>query len=301
MAHVATIGTATSSSAVSTLSATLTAVASTGHTVVGAVVWESGAGSIPTVSSITDSRSNTYTIDVSAGGSGNVTDACIIFRARVTTALQVGDTITVNISSGTRNRWLIQADDFDDVDASPLDVTQHTDNPGAATSLTTGATATTAQAYELLYAVFAFPAARGPVTPGTGWTAGALLEATNRALQALWMYTSSTGAQTATATLTASGTYCGAIAAYKATSTSPPVAQVSQVALEVPQASPAPVAQVSQVAFTVPQGALGVVQVSQVRLTVPALAGQPPYSGLKIADGGTLRNVALQVARNGSV
>ena len=47
MAHVATIGTATSSSAVSTLSATLTAAASTGHTVVGAVVWESGAGSIP--------------------------------------------------------------------------------------------------------------------------------------------------------------------------------------------------------------------------------------------------------------
>jgi hypothetical protein len=269
------------------------------------VVWESGAGSVPTISSVTDSKGNTYIADVSAGGSGNATVACAIFRARVTTALQADDTVTVTISGGTRNRWLIQVDDFDDVDTSPLDQTQHADNPGASTALSTGATDATSQAYELAYAAFGFPAGRGPVAPGDGWTAGTLLETTGsgslRALQALWMYTSATGAQTATATLTSSGTYCGAIATYKATSTSPPVGRVSQVALTVPQAGAAAVGRVSQVKLQTPPGVTGVGRVSQIALTVPAAPGQAPYSGIKVASSSVLRNAAIQVARNGAV
>jgi hypothetical protein len=308
MTHVATIGTATAITAVSSLAIPVTAAVPTGRTVIGAVAWESTAGTIPTISSITDSRGNTWTVtpDAAAGGASNVTVATVIIRARITTALQAGDTVTVTISSGTRTRWVAQLDHFDDVNTSPLDKTAHNDNPGSSTALSTGATTATAQNYELLVAAFAFglPAARTVTIPG-GWSGGAQVAtaagSTNRALQLVWQYSAATGTQQGTITLDAASTYCGAIATYKATSLAPPVGRVSQVKLTIPPPGVASVGRVSQVKLQVPPGAIGVGRVSQLRLTVPALAGQAPYSGLKVAAGGTLKNASIRAPRDGTV
>jgi hypothetical protein len=305
MAHIATIGTATATTAVSSLAITLTAGAASGHTVVGAVVWESSSGTIPGVS-VTDSRGNTWAADVSAGAGGNVTVACAIIRARVATALQAGDTVTITITGGTRNRWAAQLDDFDDVNTTPLDVTAHNDNPGSSTALSSGTTAATVQAYELDYAVFGFalPSAR-TVTIPAGWSGSAQVAtaagSANRGLQAIWRYTAATGTQQGTITLDQASTYCGAIATYKATSLAPPVARVSQVSLDIPPPGVAAVARVSQVSMQAPPGVIGVARIAQAKLRAPTHARQAPYSGIKYATAGVLVDSAIRAARDGTV
>jgi hypothetical protein len=308
MPHVATIGTVTGTSSVSTLSVTLTAGALSGHTVIGAVAWESSAGTVPTISSVTDSRGNTWTTtpDVAAGGNSNVTAAVVLIRARITTALQVGDTVTVTISGGTRSRWAIQLDDFNDVNSgTPKDVTQHADNPTPSASLSTGATAATAQNYELAVAAFAYGGTHAAPTVPSGWSGASQLTAgtsTIRNLMVIWKYTSSTGAQTGTLTIDSSAAYCGVVAAYKATNPSPPVGRVSQAKFSVPQPTAPPVGRVAQVSLQVPVGVIGAVRVAQVKMRAPTVAGQAAYSGLKFADeSGSLADAAIYSAQNGAV
>lgn len=303
MSHVrSTTKTENASATTSTLTFTTGVLA--GHTLIGVVAWESSAASVPTISSIVDSRGNTWTTtpDVSINSDGTV--AIAVIRARVTTAFQAGDTVTITISL-SRSRWAWQVDEFDDINATtPKNVTAT--SSGSGTNLTTGTTSATAQAYELVYAAFGFPAGRSPTVP-SGWSSsGSSVEtsagSSDRAALAAWKYTSATGTQAGSLTLASSGTWAGAIAAYKATSVSPPVGRVSQAKLVVPQASAASVARVAQVALQAPVGVVGVARVAQVSLKTPTLAGQAPYSGIKFADeDGTLVNATISVAQNGTV
>ncbi|GGV34277.1 hypothetical protein GCM10010182_67720 [Actinomadura cremea] len=217
MGHVARIGTGVASASSSTGTITLTAGAAVDEAVVVGVVWESGAGTIPTITSVVDSSGNTYMVDRTAGGSGNATAAVALARAGVTSALDPGDTITVTISGGTRARWALVAESFDDVAASPLDKTAATDN-GNSGSLTSGVTSTTTQAAELCVAVFGFGQGR-TVTIPDGWSGGAKVESaagsSDRAVQLIYRYVSVTGAQEGTLGISPSGVYAGLIATYK--------------------------------------------------------------------------------------
>lgn len=210
------IGTVTAANTVGAV--TLTAGARVGQTVVGAIAWESSGGTIPTISSVVDSRGNTWTTDVSAGGAGNTTVAVAIFRTRVTTALQVGDTITVTLSA-SRIRWAMQYDAFDEPLPSALDKTAVNNNPGSDTNLVSGTTAAITQPFELVYAAFAMGVGRGPVIPA-GWQGSASVEtavgSTDRALQVIYQFTSAAGAQQAPLTLTTASTYAAGVATYKA-------------------------------------------------------------------------------------
>lgn len=300
MAHVSSITKAQSTSATS-VTITLTAGILAGHTLIGGICWEAAAGTIPTITSITDSRGNTWTTTPDDSVLASTTLAVAVIRARVATALQVGDTITITISAA-RSKWAIQLDEFDDVNTTPKDQTAH-NAPGSSTSLTTGATAATAQNYELLYAAFGFGSGR-TITIPSGWSGGASVETTggtDRALQTIWKYQTTVGAETATLTLNTTSTYGGVLVTYKATSLTPPVGRVSQVKLQVPQPTAPAVARVSQVKLQVPVGVTGVVRVAQVKFRVPTVAGQAPYSGIKYASGGTLADSAISTAQNGSV
>lgn len=308
MGHLATIGTKTQNTAASSVSITLTAGAAVGTTVLVGIIWEAGGGTgVPTISAVTDSRSNSYstTPDVTAGGATNSTVAGAVLRTRVTTALQVGDTITVTVSGGTRSRWCLQADSFDDVNTTPLDKTQTTGNTApSGTALATGATATTSQANELVYAIFGFGSGR-TVTIPPGWSGGAKVETTagssDRALQVAWQYVNSTGAQQGTLTLSTSSTYTAAVATYKYTPAGPLAVRISQVSLEVPNPSDAPLVRISQVAFEVPAAAVGTVRIAQVSLEVPAAPGQRPPTGIKVLTDGVLREAGLSVAGQGEI
>lgn len=213
--HAATVGRAIANANTTSLAVTITRPVAVGHTLLMGLVWEAAAGSVPTISSIVDSRSNTWTTTPDDSTFGGTTVAAAIVRARVTTALVPGDTVTVTISAA-RSRWAAQIDQFDDLASSPLDA--HTHNAGTATSLSTGTTGATVAQAELVYCVFGFPSARGPSAPA-GWGGGPVLEttagSTDRALQSTWLYVSATGTQQGTLTLASSGAYAAAIATYK--------------------------------------------------------------------------------------
>ncbi|NEA22595.1 hypothetical protein [Actinomadura bangladeshensis] len=297
MAHLGTIGTKAQSASASSVAITLTAGAPVGSTVLVGIAWESAAGSVPTISAVTDTGGNSYSTTPDVSANAGTTVAVAVLRARVTTALNIGDSITVTITGGTRGRWAMQADAFDDVDASsPLDKTA-TSTPGSSASLSSGVTSATVQAHELVYCVFGFGSGR-TVTVPVGWTGGAKVETSggsgDRALQVIHKYVNATGTQEGTLTLSSASTYAGAIETLKFTPAEPPAARISQVKLLAPQPGDALLAKVSQVRFTVPQAVLGEVRVSQVRLKAPAKAGQPPYSGIKAARDGNLWDATIQ-------
>lgn len=297
MAHIRST-TKTQSATATSVAVTLTAAVPTGRTLLIAAGWEAVAGTVPTISSVVDSRGNTYATDVSIVSGTTV--AVAVIRARVTTALQVNDTITVTISA-SRTRWALQVDEFDDVLVSPLDKTA-TSTGATVTAMSTGTTAATTQASELLYAVYGFGGGR-TVTLGGSWSGGPVVESTagssDRAVQAAWQYVTATGTQQGTATLSTASTYAGAIATYK--TVAPPTARISQVAMEAPLASAAPLAHISQVAMEAPRGITGEARISQVSITVPSRAGQRPYSGIKSASGGSLWDAAISAAVDGAV
>lgn len=197
---------------------TLGSAVPAGDTVLGAMCWSQDSTSVPTVSSIVDSRGNTYVIDKSAGA-GNSTASCAIFRGTVTTALQAGDTITVTIESG-RQRWILQADHVSGLLTDPLDQTAANDT-GSSANLSTGTTSTTTQADEFLYAAFGFGrgSSQNISGVGSGWTATAQVNTTSpsvmRGLQVAYRTVSATGAQEGTATATGTTSYSGCIATYK--------------------------------------------------------------------------------------
>jgi hypothetical protein len=303
MAHLGTLGTKTENASASSSTITLTAGAAVGSTVLIGIAWESAAGSVPTISAATDSKSNTYTTTPDVSVNAGTTVAVAVLRARLTTALVAGDTITVTVSGGSRGRWALQADAFDDVNAStPLDKTT-SNAPGSSASLSTGVTTATAQAFELVYAIFGFGSGRTVTIPG-GWTGGAKVESSagsgDRALQVIHKYVNVTGTQEGTLTLSSPSTYAAGIATYKDTPTAPPVLQVTRLRLEVPLPSNAPVLQVNSLRLEVPAAVTGKVQVTGLRLIVPSAPGQVPYSGIKAKVDGKFWDAPISTPEGGA-
>lgn len=218
MAHEGRLGTGTVESSGGVGTITVGQAVAAGRTVLGAVAWSQDNTSIPVISSVTDSRGNTYAVDEDAGA-GNTTASCAIFRGRVTTPLQVGDTITVTITSA-RQRWALQADVFTDLIAGPLDRTAANDNPGSSSNLSTGTTLATQQARELAYAAWGFGRGSGQTVTGVGgWTSSGQVNTTSgsvqRGLQVAHTYLTSAGTVEGTATTSAATTYSGCVATYR--------------------------------------------------------------------------------------
>lgn len=225
MGHVRTAGSAFVNAAATVGTIPIPNAVTVGHTIVGGVVWESAASAVPTITSIVDSRGNTYA-SVAAINNG-ATVSQIIFYGTMTTALQAGDSITVTIGS-SRSRWALVVDQFDDLTTSPLDRSA-TNAPAASASLASGTTAATTAANELVYCVFGFGQGRTTTIP-SGWSGGSIVESTaasaNRALQATWRYVTATGTQAGTLTISSSSTYTGNIATFKAGSPPPPTSAI---------------------------------------------------------------------------
>lgn len=193
-----------------------TAVAA-GGTVIGAVVWDSADNSIPTVSSIVDSRGNSYVTDDQVAGGTTV--ALVQFRGRITNALEVGDTITITITPG-HYRWATKVLGYDDVlqamALSPLDV--HTNNPAVNSTSMYSGQVTVSQDRVLLVTSHGLGINRTFTAPG-GWTETTSVEtnagSSDRAVKMLFRYTTVSGAYSETTTISPTGTNAGIIAAYK--------------------------------------------------------------------------------------
>jgi hypothetical protein len=189
-----------------------------GRTLIGAIAIESGSGTNPPGLNITDTHSNAYVVDKQAVNGTTV--SITIFSCRVTTQINTNDHITATLTGvgvGTRIRWIGTVQAFDDI-ISGTRVDQTASNLAASATLSAGTTPTTTQASELVYAGFGFGVRA--FTPGSGFTGSAQQATTagtnDRAVNSEWKYVTSTGAQTAAATLATSSTYVGAIVTYKA-------------------------------------------------------------------------------------
>lgn len=220
MTDHALLGTNTVTTGSTTGGVTIGSAVPAGSLVALTVAWSNDTAAVPTISGTTDTRSNAYTVNASAGA-GNSTVSCAIITSLLTTGLQAGDTITATISAN-RLRWCLQADSFTGIGA--VDKTAANDNPGSSAAMSTGTTAATTTANELLIACFGF--GRGGLatcTLGAGWSGGSYVTtaagSVDRALQMGYKTVSATGTQEGTATLSVASAYAGCIATYALTST----------------------------------------------------------------------------------
>jgi len=218
MAHVATplTGIYGSATAVGSVNFTFSSAVSTGHTLIGAV--NTTQASTTPVFTVSDSKGNTYSVDMFAVSS--TTDEMAVFSAHITTALTTSDTMTISVNDGTHTRWVVSVEEFDDILTSPLDKTAK--STGTSTSsMTSTATATTTAANELVFGGFGFTnGATRTFVAGAGFTNSPQIYtnvgSSDRVVCNEWQYVNSTGAQTATATLTGgTSTWAAIVATYK--------------------------------------------------------------------------------------
>jgi hypothetical protein len=164
------------------------------------------------VSSVTDSRGNTYVACGNAtSGSNNIEQWASI----LTTALQAGDTITVTYTGSTTT--VAAGVEFAHVAASSfVDGTPSTQT-GSTSPIDAGAQTTTLT-YDLLIATWALGSGSvGTYTPDAGWTAMANQPNVASARYLLWQYRvlAAAGAVTPSATITTPRAYAGLAVAYK--------------------------------------------------------------------------------------
>ena len=168
---------------------------------------------------------NTYTVDVDKANtvptSSDVRTAIIrAYLANVTSLT----TVTITLPSVTAKAAVV-AEFVGIIQASPLD--QSTSNVGASTAASSGATATTSQADEIVFGAVGAEEEAGTFTTGTGMTpaqsradmatttgGGA---ASNVAVEAQYAIQTATAAQTANATITNTD-WAACVATYKAAS-----------------------------------------------------------------------------------
>lgn len=183
------IGTPTSiGSATDTGTATLQ-LTTTGTAVVGDTILIFAGSRGNQVSSVADSAGNTYAIDVQAVN--GIATAAVI-RARVTSQLTAGGTITITYDTSALY-YMMGAVVVSGLDATPLDQTQNTGAFGA-TSWTSGSTATTTVADELIFGGGAAGFVATTSTPGASQTELFDLQSTSNTYACNYRIVSSTGA-----------------------------------------------------------------------------------------------------------
>lgn len=174
-------------------------------------------GSI-TVLSVDDTRGNTWNIDIQV----SFDNLTFIASSVLTTALQPGDNVNVNLDNSSSYMGIISA--FDTIAANPLDqIISFSSVSG--TGWTSGLSGTTVQASELLIAVCVGETNGDLSTPTNGFT-GEISQASSiqfHVLTAQYKIVSSVGAYNATGDWDSpDNTYSAALVTYKMSSNSTP-------------------------------------------------------------------------------
>lgn len=143
-----------------------------------------------TFNTVTDQAGNTYVIDQTQNTGGNVSSV-MIARSILATPLTSGQFVRITLSSGAALGGHIA--EFSGIDTSPLDKKTSNDN-GFATTWTSGTTAATTVADELLVAVMCSDASKRQ-TPNLNWNEEADLDmvSAGRGLVSQYRIVSSTG------------------------------------------------------------------------------------------------------------
>lgn len=183
------------------------------------------AGNANGTASFTDSSGNTYSTAFVNGVTGS--RAIWLAKSKLTTALPVGGTLTVNLVSPLNAGDVVAATAFQFTNlttgATDRVSSPNTGNPSG-TSATTGTTAVTTQAHELVVGLFvAYDLSSGSAptsfTPGAGYTALSGLSRTSSskgvAVFPLYKTVNATGTQTATGTFGSASAHFGGVATFR--------------------------------------------------------------------------------------
>jgi len=209
-AYVKELGKQAAGGATANLTVTLSATAASTSLVIVRAVCGGGQN----VSSVTDSRSNTWTVD-KVGSTGPKCALCS--TGQDVAALQSGDTVVVHFT-GSAGQSAAIVDEFSGCDQSGTRVDQTATGTASGTSRNAGTTATTTQANELVVGVFAGGTAEtGAYTSGAGYSdfTTKFLVDTATTIEGEFQAVSATGAYNPTATGASFATN-GAVVTYKA-------------------------------------------------------------------------------------
>lgn len=156
---VGQVGAGTAES-VASLTVDVTTATTAGDTIFATVKLSFGA----TVTSVTDTQSNTWDIDIQSGGSASTS---IICRATNAKALSTSDTVTVNTSAS--QNMSVQLVEVSGLASTPLDQTAKAVDSGSSTVSATTASTTSATELALTTAGNGYIGA-STWTPPSGWT-----------------------------------------------------------------------------------------------------------------------------------
>jgi hypothetical protein len=183
-----------------------------GHSLVLSMVTLTAlAPAVSTVSG-TDTRGNAYSFLGQAPVTG-ATTSVVMLASNITATLAAGDTITLTTDVAA-TRTAVSVHEYDVT--LTADVQATADNGGVSTAaLTTGTTATTSSANELVVGAFALVSSGRIFTVGSGYAEGTKVLSTfgsgDRAVVAEYKFVATTGTQTATGSLNSSALYVGMV------------------------------------------------------------------------------------------
>lgn len=214
------IATATGSSYTAANTLTLTVPAAgvaQGNTVI--IFAGSNYGNV-VVSSATDTKGNTYTVDNTRSNTSNGTNTTIL-SAYMTTGLVGGNTINLTYSGVSQIRVAL-ATEWNGI-APTGRVDQKATNASTGTSMSAGTIPATTQATELVVAAFSDGDTNETFTPGSGYTgltaASVNIGGVYRKQWQQYKLVSATGTQTTPASSSAASQYAAAAVTYKALTT----------------------------------------------------------------------------------
>jgi hypothetical protein len=130
----------------------------------GNIVMVAVATSSVLVSSVTDTRGNSWTTGHASNGSTALAEGC---WSKLVTALQAGDQITITLASSATS---IVADSAEWTHLITFDTTVSNNSTSSTSSPNSGTTNTLRLPNELLITTFAFPASAGTFTPQGGFS-----------------------------------------------------------------------------------------------------------------------------------
>lgn len=171
-----------------------------------------GGGHGVTLSSVTDDVGNSYTVDVAEYGTNNDTAAI----ASCLNVVFVPNTITLHLTGNRDCDTCITVEEFSGIaSSSALDQTATLAYGWLGPGLSIGPTGTTAQADELVIALWGVNPHTVTWTKGTNYMDFGPLVGGEKVMFSEYRILSSTGAQTATGTLSTDTYLIGALATYK--------------------------------------------------------------------------------------
>jgi len=170
------------------------------------------------LSSVTDSRGNTWTVDQQQTNSNTTLDVAVASTLQNVAALQAADTITLHFSVALTGQAAVTVHEFSGCSKTIDQAVQQATAGSTGTARDAGTTAATTSANDLVWAALAVVGGETSFTPGAGYstpTTAFYAQSTNISIEFEYQIVSATGVQHPTGTGGLSARSIGVTVAYQ--------------------------------------------------------------------------------------